>query len=156
INLFLWTASLAAAVALLVRWRRIPAVGGGRWLLPVVALFAAGVAWGDSLALTPLNAALLLLALALAGSRLPAGPRPRAGPARGAVAAPLYAAAGTPLLVFAAARWNEVPRAGWSRRGAAVARGLLLAAPLLLLFGGLFASADPVFERLVARFFRLD
>lgn len=34
-------------------------------------------------------------------------------------------------------------------RGAAVLRGLLLALPLLLVFGGLFMAADPVFSRLV-------
>jgi hypothetical protein len=159
INLFLWTGSLVVAVIALVRWRRIPAVGGGRWLLLVAPLFAAGVAWRDSLALTCLNVAALLLALALAAMRLRSGCLRRASLveyAAGALASPIYAAAGTPVLVFGDVRWNEVPRAGWSRQGAAVARGLLLAVPLLLLFGGLFAAADPLFERLVSRFFRFD
>lgn len=42
---------------------------------------------------------------------------------------------------------GERPEPSSRRRAAAIARGLLLALPLLLVFGGLFASADAGFER---------
>ena len=43
-----------------------------------------------------------------------------------------------------------------AQRGQAVLRGLLLALPLLLVFGGLFASADAVFRTGAQRLFRFD
>lgn len=49
-----------------------------------------------------------------------------------------------------------MPRDGWSKKSLAVGRGLALAAPLLLLFGGLFAAADEVFQNILARTFNLD
>src|SRR5690606_37384737 len=40
--------------------------------------------------------------------------------------------------------WNELPRGEKYRTAMAVARGLIIALPLLLIFGALFTSADPV------------
>jgi hypothetical protein len=45
--------------------------------------------------------------------------------------------------------------AGW-RNAAAVARGLVIAAPLVVVFGALFMSADAVFAALVANVLRFD
>src|SRR5262249_21159001 len=45
--------------------------------------------------------------------------------------------------------------AGWSS-AAAVARGLVIAIPLVVVFGALFASADAVFAQLVAKVLRYD
>src|SRR5439155_24467497 len=45
--------------------------------------------------------------------------------------------------------------AGW-RRAAAVARGLVIAAPLVAVFGALFMAADAVFAELVANVLRFD
>lgn len=42
------------------------------------------------------------------------------------------------------------------RRGMAILRGLLIAVPLLLVFGGLFASADAVFRTRAESLFRVD
>lgn len=50
----------------------------------------------------------------------------------------------------------QPPQDSSRRRLAAVGRGALLAAPLLLLFGGLFASADAGFDRYVATFWSED
>ena len=44
INVCLWVAILAGAAVTLSRWGRLEVEGGGRWLLPVAAFFAAAVA----------------------------------------------------------------------------------------------------------------
>jgi hypothetical protein len=52
--------------------------------------------------------------------------------------------------------WREVGRGRWKGRALAVSRGLLIAAPLVLVFGALFVAADAVFERLVLDVFGFD
>jgi hypothetical protein len=52
--------------------------------------------------------------------------------------------------------WREVVRGRWKGQALALSRGLLIAAPLVLVFGGLFVAADAVFERLVLDVFGLD
>jgi hypothetical protein len=42
--------------------------------------------------------------------------------------------------------WKEVPTGSQGRHAVAVGRGLMLAAPLLFLFGALFVAADSVFQ----------
>jgi hypothetical protein len=42
--------------------------------------------------------------------------------------------------------WNELPRGQQGRHALAVGRGLMLAAPLVFLFGALFVAADSVFQ----------
>lgn len=46
-------------------------------------------------------------------------------------------------------QWNEIPVGGRLRHAPAVVLGLLIAFPLLLVFGGLFASADATFASVV-------
>src|SRR5438093_786494 len=50
----------------------------------------------------------------------------------------------------------ETGRAAGRRRAAAVARGLVIATPLVAVFGALFMSADAVFAELVANVLRFD
>jgi hypothetical protein len=52
--------------------------------------------------------------------------------------------------------WREVVRGRWKGQALALSRGLLIAAPLVLVFGGLVVAADAVFERLVLDVFGLD
>ncbi len=52
--------------------------------------------------------------------------------------------------------WRDVRGGGRMRPAAAVGTGLLIAAPMLLIFGGLFSGADPVFQRTVATLFDVD
>jgi hypothetical protein len=61
-------------------------------------------------------------------------------------------AAFAPLfLFFNDIRWKTIPQTGWSKHLIAVLRGLLIAAPLLLIFGALFVAADAVFQGIVER-----
>src|SRR5207245_9134846 len=72
------------------------------------------------------------------------------------VTATASACIGVLPLVARDVRWSELPSGGALRyaRGASV--GALLAFPLLLAFGGLFASADPVFGNLVTNALHVD
>jgi hypothetical protein len=55
------------------------------------------------------------------------------------------------LLVFGDIGWKTIPQTGWSKHLIAVLRGLLIAAPILLIFGALFVAADAVFQGIVER-----
>jgi hypothetical protein len=46
--------------------------------------------------------------------------------------------------------WQELPKGPQAKQAVAVGRGLMLAAPLLLLFGALFVAADSVFQGYVS------
>src|SRR5207244_10308926 len=72
------------------------------------------------------------------------------------VTATASACIGVLPLVARDVRWSELPSGGALRyaRGASV--GALLAFPLLLVFGGLFASADPVFGNVVTNALHVD
>jgi Domain of unknown function (DUF4173) len=160
VNLLLWVAALmAAVVALLARWRRGVLTAQGRWLLLPVIFFATGFAWRDSLTLRSLDGMALLVALSLVALRARTGRTHLAGIieyARGFIVAAVDTLFGPFLLLLDDIHWRELPRAGWSRHMVAVVRGVAIALPLLLIFGGLFMAADAVFEGIVNRAFNLN
>ncbi|HEY0428014.1 MAG TPA: DUF4173 domain-containing protein [Pyrinomonadaceae bacterium] len=55
------------------------------------------------------------------------------------------------FLIFADMKWKSIPQSGWSKHLISVLRGLLIAAPILLIFGALFVAADAVFEGFVQK-----
>jgi hypothetical protein len=52
--------------------------------------------------------------------------------------------------------WRDAVRGRWKGQALAVSRGVLLAAPLLVLFGALLVAADAIFERLITEVFGFD
>jgi hypothetical protein len=162
LNLSLWIASVATA-ALALHHRAARALDRDRaaWLA-IGVVFAAGLAWRDAPPLKLLALGCATLTFALAAHRPAAAWVRRAGVLRYAGALVLGAlhawTAATLALVDAtrSARRVEIgPAIGW-RRAAAVTRGLLIAAPLVAVFGALFMSADAVFAKLVANMVRFD
>ncbi|HEX5474090.1 MAG TPA: DUF4173 domain-containing protein [Vicinamibacterales bacterium] len=162
LNLSLWIASVAVAALLLhrraaVRLDRERAI----WLI-IGVLFAAGLAWRDAPPLRLLALGCATLTFALAAHRLAASWVRRAGVLRYAWAlalGALYAWTAATLALVDATR--STPRAetgrptGWRRAGA-IARGLAIAMPLVVVFGALFMSADAVFADLVRNVVRID
>ncbi len=153
LNVPLWTLAFAAALTVLLHVARAPLHQGRRFMVAPLLVFAALFVWHDS----PLLAAANLLALAAAvsmGALRGAGPRLRTATLSdyggGFVGAACSAAFGAIGLLMSDIRWNEVVGRGRSEKVKAVARGLALGAPLLLLFGGLFVAADAVFKHLVS------
>ena len=154
LNAAVWTLALITLGGGLARWRRVHLRGDGRWLVGPVLCFTAALAWRDSPTLALLNLLALLVALGLAAGWGRAGRLPVAGLldyARGLAAALREAVGGGVLLLTRDVRWAEVPRGGWAGHAAAVGRGLLVAVPLTLLFGGLFAAADAAFAGIANR-----
>jgi hypothetical protein len=158
LNFFLWIAALVALVFALARWRGVALHGGGRWLVAPLVLFAGLFVWRDSEMLVFIDFLCVCVALSLAALTSRSGSIVRSGIAdhlfRGAQAA--FHAWASPLPVAVRdISWRELqPRGGGPLF--AVVRGLLIAAPLLLVFGALFVAADAIFERLVMDIFDFD
>lgn len=52
-------------------------------------------------------------------------------------------------LLFEDIKWKSIPQTGWTKNLVSVLRGLAIAAPILIVFGGLFMAADAVFQGLI-------
>lgn len=161
INLVLWAGAALAATAWVARIRgRVPRRGA--WLLAIPVLFFAGVfAWRTAEGLLVFNMFAMLSAFGILALVLSGWP-PRVTGASigetivGAASLALSGVFGGPMLIgsdHALADGRARPR--W--RGAmAVARGALIALPVLLVFGALLSSADPRFERLLTTLIDID
>ncbi|HKC62497.1 MAG TPA: DUF4173 domain-containing protein, partial [Pyrinomonadaceae bacterium] len=160
LNILIWTGALIIALFVLLPCKRRQSLAGaGHWPLISSILFAAAFAWRDSLTLNFLAGLGMLLSLTLAAWRARAGRIWLAGIneyVMGILVAGMNAFfAGFPLLLCDV-QWNEIAGAGRSGRVKATLRGLVIAVPLLLLFGALFMSADARFEGMVNRVFSLN
>jgi uncharacterized protein DUF4153 len=162
LNLSLWIASVAVAAFALHRRAGLARDRERVAWLAAGVMFASGLTWRDAPPLKLLALGCATLTFALAAHRLAAAWVRRAGVLRYAAAlvlGALHAWTAAGLAIVDAARFApsvETGRqTGW-RRAAAVARGLVIAAPLLLVFGALFTSADAVFAGLVSKVLRID
>jgi hypothetical protein len=156
LNLLVWIAALVASVVFIIRWRRVALNGSGRWLAVPVLLFAASYTWRDSPVLRVLSLIALGFSLALALLRAQAGSLILAGVMEYSLSiliAAFNAFSGAVRLVVEDIQWKDIPHDGWARHVGAVLRGLAIALPLLVIFGGLLATADAVFSDIVSRAF---
>jgi hypothetical protein len=153
LNLPVWLALLAGALLVLARprhgrtGRRLAVLA----FLPV--LLAAGLAWRASPTLGTLDTLFAGAALALPLVRAPVGRlslAPLSAHAGAMGGAMLYALTGAFRLVGESLP-PATARPRWSGTALTVLRGLLLAAPLLLVFGALLTAADAVFRDLALR-----
>lgn len=159
INLPLWVGTLAVSAVGLSRLGGGRPVGEGRWMLPLAVLFAGGVALRDSPVVVALDVSMVVLALALVALRGRSGALRRAGVSEyviGTVYAGAMTLAGMVPAAVRDVKWREVAPGDWQGRALAVARGTLIAIPLLLVFGALLVAADAVFEDLVLGLFEVD
>lgn len=156
LNAGLWLLLLTVTLTGLA-WRfEIKLTGAGRWLFPPALAFAAALAWRASPTLTFLNLLALLIALALAAAYAREGRLRLISLIDGllsGIQTMAQAGFGFPILIFSEIPWRSVSRDGWSRPALALLRGLLIAVPLLCVFGGLFVAADAVFEGIVTDLF---
>jgi len=133
--------------------------GEGRWLLAGAVVFAACLVWRASEFLQALNILAIGLCLGLAALTVRAGRISRAGVLTyplGLVASGLYHLIGPFLLLFSDVEWKALSRDRSSRYAVAAVRGIVIAIPLLLVFGSLLAAADAVFAELLDRAFAWD
>lgn len=159
INALLWFLALAGTLA----WfsMRDSRGRGAReyWLLGLAAALLAGVAWRDARVLRWLDLTAAFLCLALLAWRKPADTTWLGGCiawARQGVQGGLGILFGALPWLRRELPWRELPRTSASHQLGAVARGLVVAVPLLGVFGALLFSADAVFAGLVRHFLDLD
>ena len=152
LNIFLWISALAMALILLGRHGLGMETTHRSGLILTAVLCAATFTWHDSSALSLLDGLGILVSLALMALPVLDRPFKLAGLMEyglEAAAAGLYSLCGFPLLLFGDVEWKEVTEGGGLRRSIAAGRGVLLALPLLFIFGGLLMAADAVFEGIV-------
>lgn len=152
LNIALWTTIFVIALTALLRVGRAPWHQGRRFMLAPLLFFAAMFVWHDSTLLFAANFLALAAAVAMGALRRT---QPRLDSATlsdyggGAVSAGCAMAAGAAHLLASDIKWTELRNPG-AEKAAAIARGLGIGLPLLLLFGGLFVAADAVFKELLS------
>ncbi len=159
LNFFVWMAVLSAVITFHARGREGALSGGGHWLPALVALFALGLVWRDSLALNMLSFLALLTAFSLVIFRAQGGRVRLAGLAEyalGAAVAAFNAGFGLLPVLFSESDWRKRLGDRWSQRAMAVVRGVLFALPCLLIFGALFMGADAVFDNFLRKTLRVN
>lgn len=153
LNAFLFVTVLSSAIVMLWRKRRPELLTKSNLALHgALVFFGAMFLWRDSWELKAFDflAIISILGILMLPS-LKAVPR-LAGFFNyflGGVCAALSAAFAPIFLVFNDIKWKTIPQTGWTKNLVAVLRGLAIATPILLIFGGLFVAADAVFQGLV-------
>jgi len=162
VNFSIWSVGIVAAMLTVARRRYDVTPPDARWLaIPAVALGLMFV-WRESASLAAYNALALAGTLALLATAIARGPQHSLVGSRvrdlvrGAATVAASALFGMLPLVLVDVSLREVARARGAARLIAGVRAALIAVPLLLVFGGLFASADPVFARIAGQVLRLD
>jgi hypothetical protein len=153
VNVALFALAFVAALAVLLRVGRAPLHQGRRWMALPLLVFAFAFLWRTS----PLLVATNLLAIAGAVT-LGALRRTQPSPVRAEVGEYAAAGASAGFAAFGGAvqllqhdvPWSEAQAALRGTRSAAIARGIAIGLPLVILFGGLFVAADAVFQHLVS------
>lgn len=159
INFVILTVVLATGLFLLLHRWEPGRLKNDRWLFLPVILFAAAFAWRDSHILKALNFAALFVGLSLITMRAQFIHIRVAGVIRyvyGMALTGINTLVGILPLFFVDIKWGEIPRRGWSHHAVAVGRGLLLAFPLLFVFGGLLMAADVIFEGIIKNIFGIN
>jgi hypothetical protein len=159
LNFSLCVVAFGVAFYTLVRRHSADVRTRAPWFPIPLFLFAALCMWRDSPVLFGLNALAIFLTLGLLMWNGLGGDVRRAGVLEYACAAALnvaFSLFGPFMLAFHDIAWSRLPRGAWTRHAVAVVRGVAIAAPLLLIFGALFASADAQFSRLAGRFFSFN
>lgn len=159
LNVTLCTIGLVAATTLLARRRGAATGPDAPWLAVTALLLGAAFVRRDAEMLAAFDVLALTVTLALGAASLQ-GERIREWRTldylRGWATAAVASVAGSLVLIGADIHWGELPREGRLRHLRPVLLGVVLAAPLLAVFAGLFASADQVFSNVLASTFAFN
>src|SRR6266513_2978097 len=159
LNALLCATGLVTAAAWLVRRHRLAVSADAPWLAAAALLLASNFVARDSGTLRAFDTIGLTIVLAVAFLSV-RGVGLRGRQAWHYVHAGFDAAVSAWIGVFPLVcrdvTWSELPRGGRLRQVRAAALGGMLAFPLLVVFGGLFSSADAVFHDVVTDAFAID
>lgn len=159
LNLPIWAVVATAATLTLAVCHRVALSAKAGWLLAVGLLAAAALAWRDAPILKLLNLLAFALAVALASWQARWGRVVVGGlfdQGWRVLTMAFNAACGPVPLLGGEAPWKAGPAGGWLAKAQSVGAGVLLAIPLVVVFGALFMSADAVFNQLVNRILHVD
>jgi len=157
LNLLVWLGCFAAFISIFLHKTSRPK--SGLWFLTLAVNFAAVACWRDSATLRALDVISLSMCLCLACyvaqgfDVVTSGLSQCVSVGLNAVSAMIIAPA---ELLLRHVEWNGMINSKWRASLVAALRGLVIALPLVLIFGGLFIAADAAFERLVTRSFSFD
>jgi len=153
VNAVAWVVAFVAALAVLLRIGKTPLHQGRRFMVAPLVLFAALLAWRDSPLLQAVDLFAIAGAFTIGALRRTENKLAHAqidDYVAGAVTAGAATMLGSVELMQRDMPWQELGRELRGSRVSAVARGFALGFPLLVVFGGLFAAADSVFENLLS------
>jgi hypothetical protein len=159
LNALLCTTGLVTAAVWLVRRHRVAVSADAPWLGAAALLVASTFVARDSRTLHAFDTIGLTIVLAVSFMSIQGvGLRGRQAwhYVRAGFDAAVSAWIGVFPLVGRDVTWSELPRGGRLGQARAAALGAALAFPLLVVFGGLFSSADAVFHDVAADLFAID
>ena len=160
LNVLLFAGALVAAfVMLMLRRKREFWNAQSIALNAALVFFAAMFVWRDSMELKTFDTLAILTILAILTLPALKIKTQTAGVFHyliGFIWSGISAAFAPFFLFFDDVDWKTIPQTGWSKHLIAVLRGLLIAAPILLVFGALFVAADAVFQGIVERTFNIQ
>lgn len=161
-NMTVWSIAIVAAMVTLAKRRYESVPGDARWLLVPALALSVLFALRDSEYLAAYNTLTFFATLALIATAISQGSEHRVLESRfrelaqSAVVVGITTFVGMIALLFSDVSFRQVAGARGTSRAIAAMRAALVAIPLLLVFGSLFASADPVFARLASDVFQID
>jgi len=159
VNVTICTTLLVIVGAALVTGRRMAVSKETWWLALTILLLAFAFARRDSRALASFDLLALIVTLGLTAATLRGVRLARLNALDQALqvaAAAAYSLIGTLPLLGRIAHWMQEPKSAGFSRARAVVLGAAIASPVLLGFGILFASADPVFADAMQGIFTID
>ncbi len=152
LNFCIWTIIFLSALFLLTRHFNTNWSKDAHWLILTVLPFAAAFAWRDSTTLKFLNVLAIFAGLSLMAMHAKAIQIRLAGLMRylwEITLTGLNIVCGIFPLLFLDIKWKEISENGQAHRAMAIGRGIIIALPLLLVFGALLMAADAVFEGII-------
>jgi len=152
VNVSLASLALVAGGVVVVRRNQLAVSADAPWLALTVVLLGAAFGRHDSEMLQMLDVVALIGVLGIGALATQGGHlwlRGASEYAASVVRSALHAFVGVAPLLAGDVQWSELPRRDTLRGARAVLLGVVLALPLLLVFGALFADADAVFKNVL-------
>jgi Domain of unknown function (DUF4173) len=159
LNMALGTTALVGTGAWLLRRHKVKPGPDAAWLAITALLLGLAFLRRDAQPLDGFDALALIGTLGMAAASVQGEAIARWYPfdlIRGVASAALASIVGGFQLLFNDIQWRDLPQDDRLRNVRRVALGILLATPVLLIFAGLFASADPVFGNVLSNLFAFN
>jgi hypothetical protein len=160
LNVLLFNLAFAGGVLFLLRRHAPERVTRTTYaLLGALVFFASMFVWRDSIELRVADTFAIIIILGvlfLPTLKITARLGGALHYAIGVVWAGINSAFAPLMLLASDISWNEMKASGWRKHFLSVIRGVLIALPLILIFGALFMAADAVYEGWVKRVLNID